>query len=153
MLHSLLSRRTLLAAGAAAFATPALAAPKTTPVTVFKTPWCGCCGGWVKHMAANGFRTTVVELEDLAPVRAKYGVPDAAASCHTGLVAGYALEGHVPAGDVRKLLKDRPRARGLAVPGMPLGSPGMERPDGQREPYNTLLILRDGSTKVFASHA
>jgi hypothetical protein len=151
-MHSL-SRRTLLAAAAAACAAPALAAPKATPVTVFKTPWCGCCGGWVKHMTANGFRTTVVELEDLAPVRARYGVPDAMASCHTGLVAGYALEGHVPAADIRKLLKEKPRARGIAVPGMPAGSPGMERPDGQREPYNTLLILRDGSTRVFASHA
>jgi len=150
---SRLNRRTLIAAAASACAAPAWAAPKATPVTVYKTPWCGCCGGWVKHLEASGFRPTVVELEDLAPIRARYGVPAAAASCHTGVVAGYAIEGHVPASDIRRLLQAQPRARGLAVPGMPLGSPGMEAADGRRQRYDTLLILPDGSTRVFASHA
>ena len=148
-----LARRTLLAS------LPALigagcAQAAATPITVYKTPWCGCCGGWVTHLARAGFQPSVIEVEDLAPIRARYGVPFALSSCHTGLAGGYVVEGHVPPGDVRRLLKEKPRALGLCVPGMPVGSPGMETPQGDREPYDTLLLLdRSGRTRIFARHA
>lgn len=147
----MLTRRLLLAATAGAFTAPACAAPARA-LTVYKTPTCGCCGGWVAHMRRNGFTATVIEQTDLTPVRRRLGVPDAVASCHTAVIDGYALEGHVPAADVLRLLADRPQAAGLAVPGMPLGSPGMEVPDGTRDAFDTLLILRDGRTRVFARH-
>lgn len=139
----------LLLAGAAA---PALAAAPAPPLKVFKTPWCGCCSAWVDRMKAAGFsRVTITEIEDLGPTRRKLGIPDRYASCHTGLVEGYALEGHVPPADVFKLLSQRPAAAGLAVPGMPLGSPGMEA-DGRTQAYQTLLVLKDGTARVFARH-
>ena len=148
----MLTRRLLLAATAGAFtATGAMAAPARA-LTVYKTPTCGCCGGWVAHMRRNGFAASVIEQADLTPVRRRLGVPDAVASCHTAVIDGYALEGHVPATDVLRLLAERPQAAGLAVPGMPLGSPGMEVPDGTRDAFDTLLILRDGRTRVFARH-
>lgn len=147
------SRRSLiLAVPSLALASPVLAAPTTRALTVYKTPWCGCCGAWVEHMTAAGWTATVRELEDLAPVRRRYGVPDALASCHTGVVGSYALEGHVPAEDVARLVRDRPDARGLTVPGMPLGSPGMPAPADRAQAYQTLLILKDGTTRVFARH-
>jgi len=113
-------------------------------MTAYKTPWCGCCGGWIAHMRE------VIEREDLAPIRARHGVPDRLASCHTAVVGAYAIEGHVPAGDVDRLLRERPAARALSAPGMPGGSPGMEA--AEREPYTTVLILNDGSTRVFGRH-
>lgn len=129
----------------------AQAAPRE--ITVYKTPWCGCCGGWVTHMAKAGFKPIVIDVEDLAPVRAEQGVPFELSSCHTGVVAGYVVEGHVPPADVHRLLKERPRALGLVVPGMPIGSPGMENPQGAKEKFATLLLLdRAGRTQVFASH-
>ncbi|WP_366524224.1 DUF411 domain-containing protein [Brevundimonas sp.] len=120
---------------------------------MYKTPTCGCCTAWVDHMRGAGFEAQVNELPDLRSIRSTQGVPEALASCHTALIGGYVLEGHVPAADVRKLLTEHPEAVGLVVPGMPLGSPGMETPDGQREPYETLLILKGGGTRVFARHA
>jgi hypothetical protein len=129
---------------------PGHAAGAAPEVAVWKTPTCGCCGAWVRHLEANGFRTAVTVLEDLAPVKAKHGVPADLASCHTAVVAGYVVEGHVPAGDIKRLLRERPRAAGLVVPGMPAGSPGMEGPVSQR--YATLLLAADGSTTVFAFH-
>lgn len=123
-------------------------------LTVYKTPWCGCCRGWVTHMTRAGFRPKVVELEDLAPIRAKYGVRFELSSCHTGVIGGYVVEGHVPPADVVRLLRERPAGLGLLVPGMPIGSPGMEQPGGEREPFQTLLLLdRTGRTRPFASHA
>jgi len=101
-------------------------------------------------MRAAGFEARVTELADLSATRGTQDVPDALASCHTALIGGYVLEGHVPAEDVRQLLAERPEALGLAVPAMPLGSPGMEMPDGRKEPYETLLILKGGGTRVFA---
>ena len=95
-------------------------------VIVHKTPWCGCCAHWVEHLREDGFDVTVEETEDLASVRETLGVPDQIQSCHTAQVEGYVLEGHVPAAEVRRLLAERPEATGLAVPGMPMGSPGME---------------------------
>ena len=145
-------RRTLLLAAPALLAAKVHAAP-VRDVTVYKTPWCGCCGGWVTHMRRAGFRVQVIEREDLAPIRARYGVPAALASCHTATAGGYVLEGHVPAADVARLLKETPKALGLAVPGMPLGSPGMESPTGERQPFETLLLLPGGGSRVFARHA
>ncbi len=146
------SRRALLLA-APAFLATGCARAEARALTVYKTPWCGCCSGWVTHMRRAGFNATVVELEDLAPIRAKYGIRSEQASCHTGVSGGYALEGHVPPADVLRLLRERPKAKALLVPGMPMGSPGMENPQGQREPFEVLLLLPDGSTRVFARHA
>ncbi|WP_298098907.1 DUF411 domain-containing protein [Brevundimonas sp.] len=121
-------------------------------LTVFKTPTCACCDAWIRHMRDAGFSTTITILPSLQSVRSSRGMPDALASCHTGLIDGYLVEGHVPAQDVIRLLAERPAAIGLAVPAMPLGSPGMETPQGHREPYETLLVLRFGATRVFARH-
>ncbi len=148
----MLTRRLLLAATAGALTATAARAAPARALTVYKTPTCGCCGGWVAHMRRNGFAATVIEQVDLTPVRRRLGVPDAVVSCHTAVIDGYALEGHVPATDILRLLAERPQAAGLAVPGMPLGSPGMEVPDGTRDAFDTLLILRDGRTRVFARH-
>ena len=119
-------------------------------MTVWKSPWCGCCGDWVAHMRAAGFEVRVQEVEDLTAVKRMAAVPDALQSCHTARVEGYTVEGHVPAADVLRLLEERPEARGLVVPGMPSGSPGME--NGQRDPYDVLLLGRDGGTEVYSSH-
>lgn len=119
-------------------------------VTVYKSPWCECCGGWVEHMEASGFDVTVREVEDLDPVRAEHGVTDELMSCHTAVVDGYVVEGHVPAADVRRLLEERPDAKGLTAPGMPGGSPGME--SAPKEPYAVLLFDADGDTQVFSRH-
>lgn len=136
---------------AAAAIVAALAAPGLVPsaaaepqVTVHKTPWCGCCGAWVEHLRDNGFDVTVHEHEDLDPIRVRLEVPLALGSCHTGEVEGYAIEGHVPAADVHRLLQERPQdIQGLSVPGMPAGSPGMEMGD-RRDPYDVVAFGEDG---------
>ncbi|GGH56435.1 hypothetical protein GCM10010975_15110 [Comamonas phosphati] len=155
-----------IAAGCAALAAPSLwavtpAKPtpvKPTSVEVWKDPNCGCCKDWVAHMEANGFAVTVHDTGNNA-VRARLGLPQRLGSCHTALVAGYLLEGHVPAADVHKLLAQKPKALGLAVPGMPVGSPGMDGPEyqGRKDPFDVLLVTRnlmnsDVSTSVFASY-
>lgn len=145
------TRRALLFMGAAGLAAACAGPAQAQSLTVYKTPWCGCCTAWADHMKKAGFAVTFVEREDLAPLRARYGVPDALASCHTAVIGGYVVEGHVPAADVQRLLKERPKARGLAVPAMPIGSPGMESPDGTREAYQTLLLADDG-VRVFSKH-
>ena len=124
------------------------ATPAATKILVYKSPTCGCCTGWVNHLKESGFEVTVRDVADVSPIKQRYGVPSAVASCHTGLVEGYAVEGHVPADVIQTLLKDRPKAVGLAVPGMPIGSPGMEGSPKQR--YDVLLIAQNGSTSVFA---
>lgn len=127
-------------------------APATaTEVTVYKSPTCGCCAAWADHMRANGFQVTVVETDDLSETKERLGVPEAAQSCHTAVVAGYVVEGHVPAADVRRLLKEKPAARGLAVPGMPAGAPGMET-GGRSEPYTVFLFDEAGQAKVFSRY-
>lgn len=149
-----LNRRLLLSAVVFAGLT-GTACAQTRParnLTVFKTPTCACCDAWIAHMREAGFNATVTIVADLQPVRSRRGLPDALASCHTGLIDGYLVEGHVPAADVIRLLAERPTAVGVAVPAMPLGSPGMETPQGHREPYDTLLVLRSGGTRVFARH-
>ncbi len=119
-------------------------------MTVWKSPWCGCCGEWVDHMRAAGFEVRVQDVEDLGLVKRMASVPDALQSCHTARVGGYTIEGHVPAADVGRLLDERPDAIGLFVPGMPSGSPGME--NGQHDPYDVLMLKRGGDTEVFSSH-
>lgn len=138
-----------LSAAGLGLARPAFAASGQ----VFRSPACGCCGAWVEHMDQAGYRLQSVMVDDLAAVRRRLGVPDALASCHTAAISGFAIEGHVPAADVTALLARRPKgAIGLAVPGMPVGSPGMEQPSGAREAYATLLILPAGRTRTFAQH-
>lgn len=119
-------------------------------ITVFKTAACGCCSKWVDHLKANGFQVTVNEVPSTTEYRRKYGVPDSLASCHTAVVGGYAIEGHVPAAEIHRLLKERPNAKGLAVPGMPMGAPGMEGPLKNR--YSVLLFQADGRTTVYREY-
>jgi hypothetical protein len=149
-----MKRRSLLlfAAGTAAGAAwPALAANTPPEVEVFKTASCGCCGAWVDHLKAAGFPVKVTVVEDTSAVRKRHGIPEQLGSCHTGVVAGYAIEGHVPASDVKRLLAARPVAAGLSVPGMPVGSPGMEM-GSRQDPYQVLLVDKAGRTSVFASY-
>ena len=119
-------------------------------ITVYKDPGCGCCAEWVKHLEANGFKTKVHDTSDMTPIKRKLGVPEGLASCHTAVVDGYTLEGHVPAADVKRLLTERPRARGLAVPGMPNGSPGMET--GKMDRYEVLLFQDKGKPAIYRSY-
>ena len=128
---------------------PGARAARTETVSVYKNPACGCCGGWVKHIEASGMRVEVHEVDDLTPIRLRYGVPDKFASCHTAVVSGYSIEGHVPAEDIKRLLRERLKVKGLAVPGMVAGSPGMEQ--GTPQHYATLAFDEHGS-KVFAQH-
>ena len=142
--------RRLLLGGAIALASTGTAVAQVRRMTAYKTPWCVCCDGWVTHMRGAGWTVDVVEREDLSPIRARYGVPDRYAGCHTAVVGAYAIEGHVPAADVDRLLRERPTAVALAAPGMPAGSPGMEA--AGRQPYVTLLINRAGEATVFGRH-
>lgn len=133
------------------------AARTAVAVTVYKSPSCGCCAAWVDHMKEAGFAVTTVDQEDVTPIKAQYGVADSLASCHTAIVdagdgARYVVEGHVPAADVRRLLRERPQVVGLAAPGMPVGSPGMEMPGTTPDRYDVVSFGRDGATRVFASH-
>lgn len=119
-----------------------------TSVTVYKSPTCGCCSKWVDHMRANGFQMTAHDVADIGAVKAKHGVPAEAGSCHTSLVGGYVVEGHVPADAVKRLLAERPKIAGIAVPGMPAGSPGMEVP-GRRDSYSIVSFDRTGQIKIY----
>lgn len=119
-------------------------------ITVYKTPWCNCCTAWMKHLQRDGLEVVAIEREDLTPERKRYSVPGRLASCHTAEINGYAIEGHVPASEIRRLLKERPDAAGLSVPGMPLGSPGMEQ-TGQFQAYDVLLFGSSGD-EAFASY-
>ena len=121
-------------------------------VVVHKTPTCGCCGLWVDHVREAGFPVEVHDMDDLGPVKQRLGIPYGKGSCHTAEVDGYAIEGHVPASDIKRLLEEKPDALGLVLPGMPMGSPGMEMPDGRSQPYTVELARRDGTTEPFASH-
>lgn len=118
-------------------------------VTLYKNPTCACCADWAEHMRENGYRVDVKDGADLAGVRAEHGIPFSAASCHTAVVDGYALEGHVPAGVVTRMLEERPQVAGLAVPGMPMGVPGMPG-EGLRS-YDVLSFTQDGATQVYVS--
>src|SRR5262249_50721139 len=121
---------------------------KEIPTVVYKTPTCGCCSKWEKHMADNGFAIESRQMNDVGPIKAQYKVPADGMSCHTAIVQGYVVEGHVPADSVKKLLKERPTGViGIAVGGMPIGSPGMEGPQPQH--YDVLSFDAQGKTKVF----
>lgn len=133
---------------AAGIFAPALA--DVPAVQVFKSPTCGCCAAWVKHLEDNGFAVHVTDHADMSPIKRQYGVPPRFSSCHTALVAGYIVEGHVPAGDIMRLLRERPEIRGLAVPGMPVGAPGME--GANPESYDVLALDEGGDRTVFATH-
>jgi len=133
----------------------ALQKPAAKPVmlAVYKTPTCGCCSKWVEHMKQNGFTGHVTDLNDLSAIKTKHGVPSKLQSCHTGVVNGYVVEGHVPASDVKRMLKERPAIAGLTLPGMPSGSPGMEAPGSIKPPaYDVLTFDKKGGTRVYARH-
>lgn len=156
-----MQRRQFIQAASVALAAGSLlslnaSAKAQTTVEVWKNASCGCCHDWVAHMEANGFKVVThdVSESDKSAKRASVGIPATLGSCHTALVEGYALEGHVPASDVRRLLKERPKAAGLAVPGMPIGSPGMDGPayGGRKDKYASLLVQRDGSSSVYQAH-
>ena len=129
-----------------AFAVPVLAHAAMPIVDVYKSASCGCCGEWVKHMKDNGFTVRTHDVANPSDYREKFGIPNQFGSCHTAKVGGYAIEGHVPAADVARLLAAKPKATGLAVPAMPLGSPGMDGP--RKDPFDVLLVKADGSTSV-----
>jgi hypothetical protein len=134
-------------------ATQAAAQPAKGPpvrMVVYKTPTCGCCRAWVDHVQAAGFQVEVHDMPDVAPVKAEHGVPGHLGSCHTALVDGYVVEGHVPADVIRRLLSERPQVAGIAVPGMPAGSPGMEM-GARKDPYDVIAFARDGKVSVFES--
>lgn len=119
-------------------------------VKVYKSPTCGCCSKWVEHLKANGFQVAAYNVNDVMAHKYRLGVPPAMGSCHTAEVDGYLVEGHVPATEIKRLLKERPAARGLTVPAMPMGSPGME--GDRKDTYDVLLIDRDGSTRHYARY-
>lgn len=134
---------------------PHASAASAKPVMqIYKSPTCGCCKQWVEHIAAAGFTTRVVDLDEeaLQKQKAKLGVGEHLQSCHTATVGGYVVEGHVPAADILRLLAEKPKVVGLAAPGMPRGSPGMEMPNGSKDKYDVLAFDKGGATKVFARH-
>jgi hypothetical protein len=158
MKNTLLTRRHALqglALSTLAATLPALAATPqvTTPIEVWKDASCGCCGDWIDHMQANGFKASVHDSGNTA-MRARLGLDNRYGSCHTAVVGGYVVEGHVPAREVQRLLREKPQALGLAVPGMPVGSPGMDGAvyGGRRDKYDVLLVMKDGSSRVYQSY-
>jgi hypothetical protein len=128
----------------------ALGAQSAPAVAVFKSATCGCCAKWVDYVRANGFTPTATNVDDLKAVKSKHNVPAPLHSCHTAIVEGYVIEGHVPVADIKRLLKERPAVVGLAVPGMPAGSPGMEGPPPQK--YDVVTFDKQGKTRVYATH-
>ena len=155
----MISRRSFVAqaaalGGALAAGGSLWAPPRRAPVTltVYKSRSCGCCAEWVDYLKAAGFQTVVHDDEDMDTVKDSLGVPGGVRSCHTAQVEKYLIEGHVPAEDIQRLLKEKPKVAGLAVPGMPPSSPGMARPGDPHQPFNTVAFQHDGSTSVYAKH-
>jgi hypothetical protein len=153
---TLLSRRSLVAAAVLAAASrPLLAQQQARPlaIEVWKDAGCGCCKDWIAHLEANGFKVKAHEGGNQT-VRAKLGIAQKFGSCHTGVIGGYAIEGHVPAREIRRLLQDKPQAIGLSVPGMPIGSPGMDGPaySNRQDRYDVLLLTRDGGSRVWQAY-
>ncbi|NKE67550.1 DUF411 domain-containing protein [Ramlibacter sp. RBP-2] len=149
-------RQLLLALGALPLAGLAQAAPPSAalpPVEVWKEPTCGCCKDWIAHMEANGFKV-FVNTGGTQAAKQRLGIPQNMASCHTAKVGGYSLEGHVPAKDIKRLLREKPDAIGLAAPGMPIGSPGMDTPayNGKTNPYNVMLIAKNGKHTIYQKY-
>lgn len=139
-----------LALTTAAVRIPSHESAKKPTITVYKDPNCGCCKNWIEHLVKHGYRVDAKDSPDMPAIKRTLGVPNALGSCHTAVVNGYLIEGHVPAADIDRLLERRPRVAGLAVPGMPMGSPGMEGPRSQR--YQVYTFDKSGKTTVFASH-
>jgi len=142
-----------VATAAVAFATVSSTSSETAvaaEITVYKSPTCGCCSKWVEHLEANGFTVKTEDVADISRVKSEFGIPSELASCHTAIIDGYLVEGHVPAQSIKRLLAERPQVAGLAVPGMPTGSPGMEGPNPQR--YNVVAFDAAGGRRVFESH-
>ena len=142
-----------LAATVGVAATAQTSAPAAA-IVVYKAPSCGCCKAWMEHLTENGFKVTGKDVDNVQPIKDEVGLPAKLASCHTAIVDGYVVEGHVPAREIRRLLAERPKALGLAVPGMPVGSPGMDGPiyAGRRDPYDVLLLGGDGRATVYARY-
>ncbi|MBW0147942.1 DUF411 domain-containing protein [Marinobacter arenosus] len=133
------------------FSTPLLAAGAAQNIHVYKSPTCGCCTDWVKHLEANGFEVEVTETQNLNPVKIDAGLTPALASCHTAFIGDYVIEGHVPADDIHRLIAEAPQAKGLSVPGMPAGSPGMEMGD-RKDHFQVLMFNDNGQTRVFSEY-
>jgi hypothetical protein len=152
-LNTLLTRRTCLASVLFVPAVSGWALSKAPAMDVWKDPNCGCCKDWIAHLQTAGFEVTVFDTGNNA-ARARLGIPAKLGSCHTASVAGYAIEGHVPAKDIKRMLQEKPKALGLAVPGMPVGSPGMDGPiyKDRKDPYDVLLVLHDGRTRVYQTY-
>ena len=145
-------RKMLLAISIVASASYRIRGQQSPKVEVYKDPTCGCCSQWVEHLKAAGFTANTTEMKDLDAFKTTHGVPQRARSCHTALVGGYVIEGHVPAADVQRLLRERPAVVGLAVPGMPIGSPGMEVNGVKAQAYDVVTFDKQGATKVFSSY-
>jgi hypothetical protein len=147
----MINRRTLVLTGLAATALGGRAFADETPlVMVYKSPTCGCCGAWIEHLEAAGFQVAVQNRPDVTPVKRRYNVPQALWSCHTAVIGDYVVEGHVPAAEIERMLSERPQILGLAVAGMPAGSPGMEVP-GYSQPYDVHAFASDGMS-VYAHY-
>ena len=132
-------------------ASMAVGAEPLPEVVMHKDPNCGCCGQWAEHLQANGFRVKTVKEDDMQSIKRRFSVPQRLTSCHTAKVGGYVIEGHVPASAIKRLLREKPAVAGLAVPGMPLGSPGMEMP-GKKDPYDVVAFDKAGKAAVYESH-
>ena len=141
---------TLVLTTGAAPVSPVDAAPKKPTITVYKDPGCGCCKSWIEHLIKHGYRVEAKDTPQMTEIKHSLGVPDGITACHTAVVNGYLIEGHVPADDIARLLKTKPKVAGLAVPGMPMGSPGMEGP--RKQHYQVLSFDKTGKTKIFASY-
>ncbi len=148
MRHHLLTLGLIAGLG---ISTQAMSEESLNDIQVFKSPTCGCCADWVDHLRANGFDVEVTETDNLNPIKIDAGLTPALASCHTGFIGDYVIEGHVPASDIHRLISEAPEARGLSVPGMPVGSPGMEMGD-RKDAYQVLLFNDQGQTRVFSQH-
>ncbi len=127
------------------------AANPVRQVVVYKSPTCGCCNKWISHLQKNGFKVETQNVKDVVPYKKRHGVTPQLASCHTAIIDGYVIEGHVPASDIKRLLRERPKVKGLAVPGMPIGTPGMEQ-GSYKDKYNVISFDKNGQNKVFSSH-
>lgn len=129
----------------------AVMADSAIPITVYRSPTCSCCGKWIEHLKQNNFDVKEVQTDEIQAIKEKNHIPEAMQSCHTGVVNGYAIEGHVPADDIKELLKTKPKVLGLAVPEMPMGTPGMEMGD-KKDAYNTMSFDEKNQTQVFKAH-
>jgi len=145
-------RLLLLAGGALLLAYTAHAASPALAIKVYKDPYCGCCTAWAERLRSAGFKVDIEERDDMDEIKKRFDVPDDLTSCHTGVIGGYVIEGHVPPNDIKRLVAKKSDARGLAVPGMPVNSPGMEVPEAEDDPYTVWLFRADGTRSAFAHY-